>query len=716
MQPASSPASLKTFFNPASVALVGATEDLSKFGGRCLNHMLEFGYQGRVYPVNPRYKMLRGLPCFPSVLDLPETPEHAGIVVAAERVLDTLRQCAEKGVPFATIFSSNFSEAGTERGRALQEEIRAFARSSGLRLMGPNCNGLINFIDGFAMVSTAAIKGPRKPAGNVALICHSGGLGHINIMWRAQEAGVGINYEVSCGNEADLDAADFLRFMIEDPSTDAVMLALETIRDAAKFIEAARLAAEREKAIVILKFGRTEAGRCAAASHTGAVTGADEVHDAAFRQCGVIRVNDCNELYETAKLLRRRKWPKGRRAAALSGSGGHSVLMADLGAAAGIDWTGYSDRTVEQLRALVPGYAAVSNPTDLTSALTGSPRLFQDALRLVADDERVDVLIPILVSPTVAAIEDVVNLAESSSKPVAVLWTGYCPENPAVTAASLVARGLPVYRDATTCLKAVRAVMTYGEFLTRRKRDGGVAPARPAGIDADRACQLLAAAGEAVTERAAKEILAAYGLHVTQERLAQNADEAASAAQAIGGKVALKIESPDIPHKTEAGAIRLGVQGKEQVLQAYDEVTAAARRYKPAARINGVLVQEMVPEGVELMLGIATDEVFGPVIVAGLGGIHVEILRDVGYRLPPVTHAEAQAMLRELRAYPLLEGVRGKAPRDVDALCDAIVRVSWLAHDLGDRLRELDVNPLMALERGAGARVVDALIVGKTAP
>ncbi|HSQ02691.1 MAG TPA: CoA-binding protein, partial [Burkholderiales bacterium] len=250
MHSTSPPANLKAFFNPASVALVGATEDLSKFGGRCLNHLIEFGFRGRIYPVNPKYSTLRGLACYPGIRELPETPDHVGVVVAAERVLDTLKQCADKGVPFATIFSSNFSEAGTERGRALQAEILAFARESGVRFMGPNCNGLVNFVNGFAMVSTAAIKGPRKPAGNVGLICHSGGLGHINIMWRAQEAGVGISYEVSCGNEADLDTADFLRFMTEDPGTDAIMMALETIRDATRFAAAARRAADLEKPII----------------------------------------------------------------------------------------------------------------------------------------------------------------------------------------------------------------------------------------------------------------------------------------------------------------------------------------------------------------------------------------------------------------------------------------------------------------------------------
>ena len=714
MASASPASSLKTFFNPSSVALVGATEDLSKFGGRCLNHMLEFGYRGRVYPVNPKYPTLRGLPCYASILELPETPDHVGIVVAAERVPVTLRQCAAKGVRFATIFTSNFSETGTAQGRRLQEDIKAYSRDNGIRFMGPNCNGLINFVDGFAMVSTSAIKGPRKPAGNIGLVCHSGGLGHINIMWRAQEAGLGISYEVSCGNEADIDTADFVRFMLEDASTDVILMAVESISNGAKFEAVARQAAECEKPIVILKFGRTEAGRLAAASHTGAVTGSDEVHDAAFRQYGVIRVGDCNELYEAAKILRRRKWPKGNRAASLCGSGGHSVLMADLGAGVGIEWANYSQNTVDRLRPLVPGYAAVSNPTDLTSALTGSPRLFQDALSVVAADSGVDFVVPILVSPTVAAIEEVMSLSEATRKPMAVLWTGYCPENPSVTAASLVARGLPVYRDAMTCLKAVRAAMTYCEFLERRKNSAGK-PSRPPGINVDRARQLLAAAGKVVTERASKEILAAYGLTITRERLAQNVDDALLAAELIGGPVALKVESPEIPHKTEAGAIRLGVQGQEQTRRAYAEVVAAAKRFNPAAHINGVLIQEMAPKGVEVMLGIATDAVFGPVLVVALGGIHVEVLRDVAYRIPPVTHADARIMLRELRAYPLFEGVRGTPPRDLEALDDAIVRLSWLARDLGGELQELDINPLLSLERGAGARVVDALIVKKAA-
>ncbi len=548
---------LATFFNPASLAFVGATEDISKFGGRVMRAVLEFGYKGRVYPVNPRYATLLGQPCYPSVSALPEAPDHVGIVIAAHRVLDTLKQCADRGARFATIFTSNFSETGEASGRALQDEIVAFARANGIRLLGPNCNGFINFVDAFAFASTAAIKGPRKPAGDVGLVCHSGGLGQMNIMWRAQEAGLGITYEVSCGNEADLDAMDFMRFMIDDERTRVIMVAVETIRDGRKFAEVARHAADREKPIVMLKFGRTDAGRRAAASHTGALTGADEVHDAAFRQYGVLRVTDCNELYEVAKLLRRRKWPRGNRAAALSGSGGHSVLMADLGAANGIDWVPYQDQTVNGLRELMPDFAGVSNPTDLTSALTGSKHLFEDALNVVALDEGVDVLIPVLVAPTVPAIETVVKLADNTDKAVAVLWTGYCPTDPLVVASTLVARGLPVYRDALTCLKAVRAAMTYGEFLRAHKRAASEPPVRPAGIDVAQAKELIAAGAGNMTERQSKEVLAAYGLHITQERLATNTQNAASSARDIGKPVALKIESPDIPHKTEANAIRL---------------------------------------------------------------------------------------------------------------------------------------------------------------
>ena len=343
-QPAASP-DLKRFFAPASVALVGATEDTGRFAGRVLMRMMDFGYQGKIYPVNPRFHEVRGLKCYASVRDLPEAPDHVGIVVPAERVLGILEDCAARGARFATIYTGGFAESGTPEGRALQAKLVEFVRASGMRIMGPNCNGMISFVDGFAMTTSATIAGSRKAAGNVGVVAQSGGAGQVNVMWRAQEAGLGISYEVSCGNSADLNIIDFMRFMVEDPATDVIMVLAEHIPDGARFLEAARFAAEREKPLVMVKLGRTEAGGHAAASHTGAMAGSDSVCDAALRQCGVIRVDDCNELYETAMLLRTRRWPRGTRAAATTISGGNGVLLVDHGAALGITWPEYTAAT-----------------------------------------------------------------------------------------------------------------------------------------------------------------------------------------------------------------------------------------------------------------------------------------------------------------------------------------------------------------------------------
>jgi len=341
---------------PRSVALVGATDHPTSFGGRVFQQMSNFGFPGRIYPVNPRLAEINGLRCYRGLKELPETPDHVGIIVSVQRVFDVLADCAAVGVPFATVYTAGFSENGTPEGRERQARLIAFAKASGMRIMGPNCNGVINFVDGFAMTSTAAIKGARAPAGNIGVVSHSGGLGQINIMWRAQEIGLGISYEASCGNEADLDTLDFVRFMLESEATDVVLLAVEGIKDGEKFKEVAHEAAEREKPIIVLKFGRTEAGSRAAASHTGAVAGDDAITDAVFRQFGLIRVDECDQLYETAVLLRRRRWPTGRGAAAASPTGGNIVQLADVGARFGLEWPAYSEATQAALAKLMPGY------------------------------------------------------------------------------------------------------------------------------------------------------------------------------------------------------------------------------------------------------------------------------------------------------------------------------------------------------------------------
>jgi len=701
---------LTRLFAPRAAALVGATDHPTRFGGRVFRQMMNFGYAGRIYPVNPRAASLHGVPCHPSIAALPETPDHVGIIVATERVFDVLSECAARGVPFATVYSAGFAESGTEEGRERQAKLAAFARASGMRIMGPNCNGVVNFVDAFAMTSTAAIVGARRAPGDIGIVSHSGGLGQINVMWRAQQAGLGVSYEASCGNEADLDSLDFARFMLRSEATRVVLMAIEGVKDGARLLALAREAAEREKPVVVLKLGRTEAGGRAAASHTGAIAGTDEIYEAAFRQYGLIRVDECNELYETAILLRTRRWPRGRGAASAAATGGNVVQLADAGSRFGIEWPQYAPVTRARLEALMPGYGQVSNPTDMTSLATGDPALLRGALAAIAEDPSVDAIAPVCAIVARADIERMADFVRASPKPAALLWVGGCLDEPAFDARDLVAAGVPVYRDATPCMRALRAAMDFGERVAAVKA-GTDRPVRPDGIDAIAARAVLRDAGDTLVEREAKRVLAAYGIAVTPERLATSADEAVHAARELGGAVALKIESPDIAHKTEADAVRLAVSGDDAVRAACEAVIAAARRHAPAARIRGVLVQAMVEDGVEIIVGAVRDPVFGPVIVAGLGGVHVEVLRDVAYRAAPVTPAEARAMLRGLRGARLLDGVRGRPRSDVEAAADAIVRLSWLARDFADEIVELDVNPLRVLPRGAGVRAVDALIV-----
>ena len=517
---------LARFFAPRSVALLGATDDLSKFGGRCMRQIINFGFAGDIYPINPKRDNVLGYPCFPSVASLPQTPDHIGIVLPAQAVAAALEQCAERGVPFATVFSSGFSETGSEEGRRLQQRIVEIARAGGIRLMGPNCNGLINFVDAFALTSTSSISGPRRPAGDIGIVSQSGGAGQINVMWRAHQVGLGISYEVSCGNAADIDLLDYAAFMVETPSTKVVLILAEHLADGGKLRALARRAAELGKPLVMVKAGRTEIGSRAAAAHTGAVTGNDAVCDAALAQLGILRVDDYRDLYETAMLLRRGRRPAGRRAAATSISGGNLVLLADLGAATGIEWPAYSAGTQARLRELLPGFGAASNPTDLTSAAIGQAGTFAAATSTVLDDPAVDLLIPVVTNVGSADIRALAELSANSAKPVAILWIGRASEDSDLTPESLVAAGHAVYRDAMPCVKAVRAAMRYHEFCQRL----AVPPVRrPDGIDAAAARALLAQASGALNEHQSKALLRCYGLPTTRESLALDSEMIAGA-------------------------------------------------------------------------------------------------------------------------------------------------------------------------------------------
>jgi acyl-CoA synthetase (NDP forming) len=700
---------LKRFFAPSSVAVVGATEDLRKFGGRVLRRIIDFGYPGNIYPVNPTRETIFNLPAHKSVSSLPEVPDHVSIAVPIRFVMPVLEECAALGVPFATVQTSGFAETGDEEGIRLQAEIGALARRSGMRIMGPNCNGVISFINNFAMASTGALTGETFTPGNVGIVAQSGGLGQVNIMYRALIQGIGISHEVSCGNQADLDVLDFIDFMVADPDTDVVLVAVEGITDGAKLRRVARKAMDAHKPIVILKFGRSEAGQAAVASHTGALTGSDEVHSAAFRQYGLIRVDDCSQMIEQAMLLRSKRLPKGNRAAAIAASGGHAVNLADLGGSMGIDWPAYTPETQNRLNEILPDFGQAANPTDLTTAATGTTGMFADAIAAVADDTNVDITIPLF---TINKRDDILagaDLMSRTDEPVALLWTGKCADDPDFTERHVAETGVPVFRDSLSCLRAARAAMDYNVFLNHTE-SGLSRPERPADISTAEVTKILASANSTLlNEIDSRAVLAAYGFPTLETLCAENADAAARLAASFGYPVAMKINSADIPHKTEADGVRLGIAGAAAAKQAFAEILAAARSFKPNADVRGVLVQRMAAPGTELVLGASIDPTFGPVVTVGLGGIHVEILHDVAHRIAPVGRDEAQRMLRELKGYAILEGVRGAAARDVSAVCDLIHRLSWLIYDFRDDIRELDINPLMVHETGTD--VVDALIV-----
>lgn len=700
---------LARFFNPRSAAFVGATEDQTKFGGRCIAGLLRFGYGGRVFPINPKRATLFGMPCFPNVEALPEAPDHVGIALPGDAALDALEQCGRIGVPFATVFSAGFLETGTPAGHAMQERLRDICNATGIRVMGPNCNGLVSFVDRFALTSTFAISGGHRPNGDVAIASQSGGAGQVNVMWRAMQAGLGISYQVSSGNDADLDLLDYIDFMLDSDATRVVLVVAERISSGARLKSIAEKSARLDKPILMLKVGRSIAGSAAAASHTGSITGADDVADAAFAQWGIVRVDDTNDLYEFAKIFRRSRRPLGRRVSASSVSGGNLVMAVDIASLSGLEWPQFGPTATEGLSTLLPGFGTLRNPLDLTAAAVGADNMLVQAGKQILADPGIDTFVPAVTMARRAEIEAVAEFALSSEKQPVVLWTGACVDDPTLTMPDLVRRGVPVFDDAARCFRAIAASARYAERRTSMERDAR--NASHGEIAKQVAAEFPQCAGGALTERVSKQLLAHYGLPITIEELAATANQAVAISARIDGPVAMKIESPDILHKTEAGAIRLGVVGQSAVRAAFIEVTSAARAYAPAADLRGVLVQEMVGAGQELVLGMVDDPVFGPVIMVGAGGVYVEVLRDVARRVAPVNERTAREMLQSLRIWPILAGVRGQPAYDVDSVVRAIVGLSRLVMAHRSKIAEIDINPLIVQKEGGGARVVDALIV-----
>ena len=696
-------ASIDRMLNPRSIAVVGATPRM-QYGGRFVASAMASMERGvNVYPVNPRYEEVQGLQCYPSVSALPEAPDVVGVVVPYHAVLDTLRESHEKGAKSAIVISAGFSERAVDDRRDLQAELGQFARESGMRVSGPNCLGLANLKDD--IWASAGSRGAGGLSGPIGLVCQSGASAFGPFLTRAVDEGIGFTYIVSTGNEADLDFCDFARYLLDDDDTRVIAGFVEGFKDGRKFLEVARMAAERGKPIVLIKIGRSDLGSRAAGSHTAALTGVDEAYEAAFAQYGVIRVQDYDDLLQVSNMMARCPRPSKRGVAVVSHSGGISSLTADMFGQAGLDLPPLSDRARDGINDILKGFGWAANPSDVTGFANSDD--FPAIMSYMAEDEDVGTLVVASAGADPQATQ-VIAQRDASGMPVAFLWTGTRGAQSGLP--MLRQAGVPVFYVPDKLAAGVRYLNDYHDWRERRLARGFAQAGEMTGEQAEAANAL--AGGGSLSEYDSKELIRAFGVATTQEEVASDADAAVAAAERIGYPVALKVNSADILHKTEAGAIRLGLGDAAAVRKAFEDVTAGARAYDANARIDGALVQEMVSGGVETIVGVSYDAQLGPILLFGTGGVMVEVYNDVALRLCPITRDDALEMIDEVKGARLLRGFRGAPAADVDALADVLVNVSQMAAQLEGSLSELDINPLMVLPAGQGVKAADALVVG----
>jgi acetyl coenzyme A synthetase (ADP forming)-like protein len=693
---------IRTFLSPRSVAVVGASRDRSSLGGQLFHNLLTEEFHGPVYPVNPRAEVVHGVPAYPSIEKVPGPVDVAFIVVPALFVIQVARECGEKGVRGLVVISSGFAEIG-EDGPARQRELVEVCRAYGMRIIGPNCMGIVNTDPNVRLNGTFASIFP--PPGRVGFLSQSGALG-LAVMQHAAELGLGLSSFVSVGNKADISGNDLVAFWGEDERTDVVLLYLESFGNPRRF---ARLAREvgRRKPIVAVKSGRSAAGARAAASHTGALLAASDVTvDALFRQAGVIRTDTLEQMFDVAELLANQPAPGGDRVAIITNAGGLGILCADTCEANGLMVAPLSEITKTRLRQFLPSEASVENPVDMIAS--ASDEDYEGAIRTVAGDPDVDAVIVIYIPPQVEKAAAIVRAIARAVRDVG----GSTPVATTLMGGSAVESELrvdgtkiPSFSFPEQAAIAVARAAAYGRWRTRPE---GTVP-RFDDVGRDEAYAVIAGAlgrgGGWLTAEELEELLGCWGLRVTRSARAETPEEAAAAASGLAGPVALKAVGPDIVHKTDVGAVRLGLAGPDDVIAAAKDM---ARRIDEAGlTLEGFLVQEMVTGGVEMLVGVAQDPLFGPVVACGAGGTAAELLRDVSVRIAPITDLDASEMVRSLKTFPLLDGYRGAPKADVAALEEVILRVSTMV-DAHPSIAEMDCNPLMVLPHSAV--IVDARV------
>ena len=698
--------SLDPLFNPTSIAVLGASADLGRISGKPLRFLREFGYRGRIYPINPKYSELHGWRCYASVEDLPEPPDLVIIAVPTRLVVTSLEQCARAGARSILIFTSGFAETG-EAGRDLQRRVALLARTSGMRICGPNCIGLHNLHQGAAATFTSALDGrPVKP-GPVGFVSQSGALGAY-VFAGSQEAGIGFSTWLNTGNEVDVELSECLEYFASDPATTIITAWAEGLRDGPGLRRAGELARRADKPLILLKAGRSQDGRRAAASHTASLASNDRVVDGACRQHGIVRVADLQELQDATLACLSARLPTGRGVGIIGMSGGAGVLMADECSRLGLRVPELAPEQVSRLRDLLPWFASPQNPVDTTAQLINDPAIFKACLATLAEDPEIHTLILFLgMQPALAEriARDTVEVARATTKPIFVTWM----LTPPAARRILEEAQIPLYEDPVRCLSGLAALIRSVEARRLPERESS-SPTRDLPAEAlQLRGEVQVANGEVRwSEPRTKRLLRAYGIGVTREHLVESADAARRAAAILGWPVVVKLAAGRLIHKTAVGGVRVGLQSPEQVAQATDELLALGNQH-PDWEVEGVLVQEQIQDTFELLVGVSHDAAFGSTVSLGCGGSLAELIDDVAVRLPPLQLGDTAVMLAELRSGPAIL----RRGLDLAAVDESLLKLSHFAEDLADLEIELDINPLFVHRLGGGAVAGDAALIAR---
>ena len=694
-------------FNPRAIAVVGASPDAQRIGGQPIPILLESGFAGGIYPVNPKYQKIGDLTCYPNIAAVPRPCDLALIAVAAPLVPGVITHCGVAEIPFAIVFSAGFREVGA-KGAALEARLKEAIASSGVRVIGPNCIGTMNLVDRVYCGFGVGFRNPNLKQGPVAFVSQSGGFAY-SMVALADHEGMGFNFIVSAGNEVDVTTLDLTADFLERDEVEVMVVYLEGVNDGRRLREIGARALELGKPILTWKAGNTAVGRAAAESHTASMTAGYELYRTAFREGGFIEISDVHDLVDITRAFLGKRLPRGPNIAIITTSGGSAVLMADECDRHGLRLPRLADATVKAIERYAPKHCSLANPIDLTAQISGNNESFNQIVELALNDPGVDQLIvrygTVQGAAGAAWASGLSEIAARAGKPLLVSL-GRVPDTASAALQVFERNRIPWILTPTRTAVAAGALHQYAEKQRRYR----AAQARAGRRIIARQQVDFAAGAKRLGEYESKRCLAAYGIPIAHELVLTPAAIAALKESPLKFPLAVKIDSLDIPHKTEAGAVRLNVRSLDELKARAAEVVASAKHHKPAARVNGVLLAEMA-SGIEVIIGVVNDQYFGPVVMFGLGGVFTELLKDVTYRFAPFDIETAREMIAEIKSSALLTGYRGSAALAVDALADAISRVSLLAADHAERIAEIDVNPLFV--SASGVIAADALIVLK---